>query len=129
MGIPEYLIANTLILSAAQRLVRKLCTNCKIEIAPEEYAGITEKYGINEIPLQLYKAIGCEECDFNGYKGRVGLFEVLEIDGDLKSKIREKSTEIEKVMSEKGFSTIRDSALKEMSLSTTSLDEVYSYLI
>lgn len=77
MGIPSYLVADSLVVVLAQRLVRKLCSNCKsqYEITSEE----AEKLGLRNRE-KIYKAVGCNKCNETGYKGRTVIYELLKLD-------------------------------------------------
>lgn len=78
MGVEPFLIASSVILIQAQRLVRKLCPHCKQEYTPS--LDLLESVGLNEKTAKgivFYKAIGCEECNQTGYKGRLALFEIM----------------------------------------------------
>ena len=79
MGIPRFVVANTMKGVLAQRLARRLCAECKKEtdIAPEERA-VFEANGVN-IPsgVKIFKPVGCEKCKTTGYKGRLGMHELL----------------------------------------------------
>tara|TARA_B100001173_G_C15598467_1_gene383581 strand:+ start:48 stop:437 length:390 start_codon:yes stop_codon:yes gene_type:complete len=87
MGIESYLLASTVKGVLAQRLVRKLCVTCK-----EEY---TSKTDIHEIPLdsKLFRPKGCSVCNGTGYTGRIGVFEFLSINDELKEAINNDSSE------------------------------------
>ena len=84
MGIPSYLVADALVVVLSQRLVRKLCANCKIEdeITIEE----CKKLGFNK-GGKIYKATGCNKCNETGYKGRTVIYELLKLDYNHKSAI------------------------------------------
>lgn len=78
MGIEPFLIASSVILIEAQRLVRKLCPHCKQQYTPS--LDLLESVGLNEKTakgITFYKAVGCEECNQTGYKGRLALFEIM----------------------------------------------------
>jgi len=112
MGIEKFLISSTLLGVLAQRLTRKLCTECKVAkpLAPH----ITEELAID--PDKLYfHAVGCKACDFTGYKGRQAIGELFMIDDDVKDMMKEGANdhEIREAMKKKGMRTIADK-LKEM---------------
>jgi len=112
MGIENFLISSTLLGVLAQRLTRKLCTNCKKEITLLPSI-------INELKLPdnqtYYKAIGCKECDFTGYKGRQAIGELFVIDDDVKLMMKDgyNDHQIRETMKKKGLITISD-RLKEL---------------
>ena len=102
MGIPDYDIASTVATCISQRLVRKLCPHCRKEreYRPEEIEvieKISEKYNV-EFDLKgktTYEAIGCKECNNTGYYDRIGIFEVLDIDDEIKELIMNGASSIE----------------------------------
>jgi general secretion pathway protein E len=87
MGIESYLLASTVKGILAQRLVRKLCVKCK-----EEYKSETEIHGI-PLGSLLYRPLGCSNCNETGYSGRIGVFEFLSINDELKEAINNNSSE------------------------------------
>jgi len=112
MGTPNYLISAALTLIMAQRLARKSCLDCRVI---DE--NITPKLlnSIGFLPEQssrakIYKGTGCEECSGTGYKGRMGIYEILEIDNDLKAGILSnlQQTELNAIAKKNGFRTMQD---------------------
>lgn len=127
MGVPEYLISNTLNLSAAQRLVRLLCNECKTE---ETISGKTMPI---EIRNQLgnnktYKQCGCASCYYTGYKGRKAIYELISVDPDVSNEIRIKSSNIQSILAAKNFTSLSQNAIKLFINGETSLEEIYPYL-
>lgn len=122
MGIEPYLIADSLVGIIAQRLVRRLC-DCKTArtTTPEEMVelGITT-------PTTIYEPCGCKQCDGNGYKGRIGIYEIMTITPKIKSMIsRNKSAdEIKEVAVEEGMKTLKAAAAKYVLSGTTSYSEM-----
>ena len=91
LGVPAYLINATLLGVLAQRLVRTLCANCKAsddEAKPEELAEIVKPWKLNG-NYQPYKPVGCEDCRMTGYRGRMGLYELLIVTEALKKQIHD----------------------------------------
>ena len=112
MGTPNYLISAALTLIMAQRLARKSCLDCR---TIDE--NITPKLlnSIGFLPEQsarakIYKGTGCEECSGSGYKGRMGIYEILEIDNELKAGILSnlQQTELNAIAKKNGFRTMQD---------------------
>lgn len=112
MGTPNYLISAALTLIMAQRLARKTCLECR---AIDE--NITPKLlnSIGFLPEQssrakIYKGTGCQECSGSGYKGRMGIYEILEIDNELKAGILSnlQQTELNAIAKKNGFRTMQD---------------------
>jgi type IV pilus assembly protein PilB len=127
MGIEPFLVASSLNLIQAQRLVRKICTNCKTAVEPD-YA-ILRETGINPDDLDhkpIFKGEGCEECGFTGYRGRVGIFEVMEITPEIKELILKEvsSAEIAEMARQQGLTTLRIDAMRKLKKGITTLDEV-----
>ena len=126
MGIAPYNVAGSINLIMAQRLARRLCSNCKepIDLPPETLinAGIKED-DIDSITA--FEAIGCDACT-NGYKGRAGIFQVLPVSDELTSMILRSAgqDELESQASEEGVLTLRQSALKKFAAGHLSLAEV-----
>lgn len=127
MGIPTFNIASSVTIIIAQRLARKLCENCK-EVR-EDYTnlGLLE-LGFNESDLtdiKMYKAIGCAQCT-NGYRGRIGLFEVLPMTKALGQLIMSggNSLDILKIAQSEGMLTIYQSGLEKVRLGITSIEEI-----
>ncbi len=92
MGIENYLVSSTLLAVLAQRLVRKICTHCKVSYVPEEEAlRELEIPSVGSRELLLHKGEGCPECTFTGYFGRIGIFELLTLEEWLQRLILEKA--------------------------------------
>lgn len=127
MGIPPFLIASTLNVSVAQRLVRKLCVSCKKEHAIEKN---DFPIGI-EIPKGLknqFKADGCSNCYHTGYKGRKAIYEIIPINKVLIESIEDKKIEIETYLKENKIATLKDNALSLVKDGITSIEEIYSLI-
>ncbi len=128
MGVPSFLVASTLNISIAQRLVRKLCTNCKIE---EKI--IVDLFPNNfTLPKDLkthYKAVGCEKCHHTGYSGRKAIYEIIPIKGELAEKIKHNTFEIDDYIKNNDINTLQKNAIELIQNGTTSIDEVYSLLL
>lgn len=142
MGIEPFLLSSSLSAVAAQRLVRKLCDSCKKEIklpqavynmAKENLSQIDndelKKYEI-EGPLDLenlkfYTKVGCEDCSNTGYKGRLAIFECVDVDNDLKEVITEKNEILlQKVAKKQNMLTMRQDGLLKALKGWTSVSEV-----
>ena len=127
MGIEPFLVASSLNLVCAQRLVRRVCTHCKVEdaVAPQalEQIGFTAE---DARVLKPVKGTGCEKCNKTGYKGRVGLYEVMEITEELRELILvgASSLELRRKAVEEGMITLRGSGLRKVKLGVTTLEEV-----
>ena len=125
MGIEPYLIADSTVGIIAQRLVRRLCNNCKIAVEPD--ADERELLGLSDNePAIVYKPCGCGKCDNTGYKGRIGVYEIMEITPDLKRIIAKGGTaeEIKEQALSEGMSTLRMSATRYVMDGITSVSEM-----
>jgi type IV pilus assembly protein PilB len=126
MGIQPFLLAPTLLCILAQRLVRRVCPQCKAAYTPK--LGELEEAGLEELAGQvvLYRGKGCGFCGGGGYKGRTGIHEVLRVDEELRERITQKasSSEIRRAASAKGFRDLRFDGLRKAIAGITSLEEV-----
>jgi type IV pilus assembly protein PilB len=126
IGVPPYNIASALNLIIAQRLARRLCNHCKtLEDVPKE-ALLDEGFSEDELSsLKLYKAVGCDQCK-DGYKGRVGIYQVLSISEDMGKLIMKGASAYEMAdqAAKEGFPDLRASALKKVRDGVTSLEEI-----
>jgi type IV pilus assembly protein PilB len=126
MGIPPYNIAGSVLLIMAQRLARKLCEHCKAPIEVPREALLKEGFSEKEIPdLSLYKAVGCDLCT-NGYKGRIGIFQVMPISDEMGRLIMAGGTSIqlEDQAGKEGIQNLRASGLNKVRAGITSLEEI-----
>ena len=127
MGIEPFLVATSVHMIVAQRLVRKVCSFCK-EPLDVPQATLTE-IGFSEREaktLKLFRGRGCERCSSTGYKGRVGLYEVMEVTDDIREMILSgaSSIELRNKAVEGGMMTLRGSGLEKIRNGLTSIDEV-----
>jgi len=127
MDVEPFLISDSVVLIIAQRLVRKLCKKCRVKhnLTPDALVDI----GFNEKEAQkatVYKPDGCSDCNNTGYKGRTGLFEVMEVSEDIKDLIlaRSNSKDIKKKARQQGMATLRQSGLVKIKAGITSVEEV-----
>jgi type IV pilus assembly protein PilB len=126
MGVEPFLITSSVILVAAQRLVRKICPNCK-----ESYeldADIVQKYGVktNGKKVKFFRGKGCEVCRKTGYKGRVGLIEALTLSPKIKALILESAQEykITEQARMEGMRTLRENGIALALDGVTTIDEI-----
>ena len=147
MGAEPFLIASTLNVVIAQRLVRKLCPDCRKEykMDDKEIKSFEDIYNLDKIlenikksgilkskveakdkwqDIKFYRPVGCEQCS-GGYKGRLGIYEVLEIDDEMEKLISEKASteEIEKASKEKGMLTMVEDGFIKVIQGITSVEE------
>lgn len=123
MGIPRYLVADALIGSIAQRLLRKLCNECKKKrkTKPPEM----KRLNIEE-PVYIYHPVGCSSCNHTGYRGRTGIFEILNVNSNIKSIIEKNESttdDLRKLYKEKGLNFLIDEAKIKVLKGVTSMEE------
>ncbi|MEM7350191.1 MAG: type IV-A pilus assembly ATPase PilB [Acidobacteriota bacterium] len=127
MGIEPFLVATSVHLVVAQRLVRRVCTFCKepVDVAPAtlKSAGFSER---ESRTLKLFQGRGCEQCGDTGYKGRTGLYEVMEIEDEMRELILSgaSSIELREKAVENGMITLRMSGLQKIRDGISTIDEV-----
>ena len=124
MGVDSYLLADSVFGVIAQRLVRRLCDNCK----EQAEANIEEKHimGIPEDrPFRMYKPCGCEKCGQTGYNGRIGVYEILTVTPKVKEMIHKQGSadDIMEVAIQEGMVTLRQNSLKLVERGITSFQE------
>jgi type II secretory ATPase GspE/PulE/Tfp pilus assembly ATPase PilB-like protein len=126
IGILPDILAGNIIGIVAQRLVRRLCTHCRKPYAAESHERHLLRMDHQQTPPTLYRATGCERCDFQGYKGRIGIVEILRMDGDLDELIARRATarDIRNAAISKGFRPLAEDGLRRVLDGSTSLEEV-----
>ncbi len=127
MGIEPYLVATSVHMICAQRLVRRLCKDCKEEVSMPTQALVDIGYSPEEAPkVKLYKGKGCTVCNNTGYKGRVGLYEVMDITDGMREMILTgaSSIELKNKAIEEGMITLRGSGLRKIKAGQTNVEEV-----
>jgi type IV pilus assembly protein PilB len=125
MGIAPYLIASSLVGVIAQRLVRSVCQECKTSYIPS--SELLEQLGWgDEKGIRLVKGKGCSSCYDSGYKGRVGIYEFLEMDSDLKALILKNPSveEIREFESTSNYSTLKKEGLSKVREGLTTITEI-----
>jgi general secretion pathway protein E len=122
MGVEPFLLSSTLLGVVSQRLVRSLCNDCRIELSLTD-----AEYSEFEIPVDeiIYQAVGCPNCLQTGYRGRSGIYELIEVDDHLSTMIHdnESQNKIEQYCRTKSAS-IRDDGIRKVTAGETTLDEV-----
>jgi general secretion pathway protein E/type IV pilus assembly protein PilB len=125
IGIVPDVLAGNIIGIVAQRLVRRLCKHCK-----QAYQANSGECGIlgakSERAPTLYRAVGCDQCDYQGYRGRMAIIEILKMDGDLDELIAHRATgrELQKSALARGFRTLADDGTRRVLDGSTALDEL-----
>jgi type II secretory ATPase GspE/PulE/Tfp pilus assembly ATPase PilB-like protein len=126
MGVEAFLISSSLEGVLAQRLVRKICPSCRVEseVAPAVRDKL-EALGAQRLQGPFYRGKGCEECRDTGYRGRIGIFELLPITPELRELILQKRSNAElKAAAQKTMLTMHHDALQKAAAGTTSLEEI-----
>jgi type II secretory ATPase GspE/PulE/Tfp pilus assembly ATPase PilB-like protein len=125
IGIVPDILSGNIIGIIAQRLVRRLCRTCRQSYDPDvrerRVLGITPTE-----PCAIFRAVGCEQCDYQGYKGRGAILEILKIDGSIDELVARRATarEILTAARAKGFKTLADDGARLVRAGATSLDEL-----
>jgi type IV pilus assembly protein PilB len=127
MGVPPFLITATVEAILAQRLVRRICANCREEVVPgADVLADLELTSEQAIGKKFYRGKGCDRCNRSGYKGRLGLFELLIMNDDLRDMVmRNASTEdLREAARRHGMVTLRDSGMEGIFTGLTTAEEV-----
>ena len=127
MGIEPFLVATSVNLIQAQRLIRRICKDCKQENPTPPEALMEVGFTADDAKsLKTFKGKGCSTCNNTGYKGRIGLYEVMEVNDDIRELILigASSLELRKKAVEDGMITLRESGLQKVRAGVTTLEEV-----
>lgn len=124
MGVEPFLLASSIRLVMAQRLVRKICSQCIEVYKPDPQ--LLKDIGLEEL-REYNRGAGCEECNNTGYKGRTALIELLVFDGEITEKVLQNadSGEIKQLAKKIGMKTLRQSGIEKIKNSVTTVEEVY----
>ena len=132
MGVPNYLISSSLNGVVAQRLLRLICPKCKIPYipSPDEFISIGMRVDDTK-GMRFYKGTGCENCGNSGYKGRIGIFEVLNINSQIRDLIASDASEdaITKAALSSGLNYIIHDGIKKVKQGLTTLEELNRMLV
>jgi type IV pilus assembly protein PilB len=129
MGIEPFLVGTAVNLIQAQRLIRRVCANCKTDVTAEVPSQTLTEIGFTPDQIgsfQVYKGKGCGTCNGTGYKGRIGLYEVMEISEGIRDLVMIGATavEIKRKALEEGMLTLRMSGLEKIKAGVTTIEEV-----
>jgi type IV pilus assembly protein PilB len=127
MGIEPFLVATSVNLIQAQRLIRRICKDCKAEVHTPNEAMIDVGFPASELKdIRTFKGAGCATCNGTGYKGRVGLYEVMEVTEDLRELILVGASglELRRKAIEEGMLTLRQSGMEKIRQGVTTIEEV-----
>jgi type IV pilus assembly protein PilB len=127
MGVAPFLVASSVNCIVAQRLLRRVCAQCREELEPHDE--LLAELQIDRAAVgdsKLYKAIGCDECHNTGYKGRTGIYEVLHMSSLLRKMIldRNSTRELKDTAMAEGMLSLRKDAVRKMLMGDTTPDEV-----
>ncbi|MGE0487956.1 MAG: ATPase, T2SS/T4P/T4SS family [Vulcanimicrobiota bacterium] len=127
MGLEPHMVAGSLLCVVAQRLVRRLCRHCRqaTELSEDQARLLGLSYE-QVVPKRLFKAVGCEHCDQRGYRGRLGLFELLPVTAAVRQQMLEDPSEelLWRVARSEGMRTLLEDGIVKVEAGDTSLDEL-----
>nr|WP_315472351.1 GspE/PulE family protein [uncultured Undibacterium sp.] len=126
IGILPDIMAGNIIGIVAQRLIRKLCVHCKEEVTADDMERQLLGIKKDDLPIRIYRAVGCSHCMHQGYKGRMSILEILKIDGELDDLIARRATqrELRKAAIAAGFRPLVEDAVRRVLEGITTLDEI-----
>jgi len=132
MGVELFNVSASLIGVLAQRLVRRVCDHCKVEVEPDP--SVLRRLGLSEDDLKgktLYRGVGCERCNGTGYKGRYAIHELMVVNDDIRKAVVEgrSATEIKELARENGMKTLREDGIYKAMQGITTLEEVMARTI
>lgn len=125
LGVAAYLVASTVDAVLAQRLLRRICPHCRVETVPDRTA--ETRLDIDALGLRrVWKGAGCDQCRNTGYLGRIGIYELLVMDNELRVEVQQRrgSEELRQMAINKGMRTLLDDGLRLVREGTTTLTEV-----
>lgn len=128
MGIPPYLLASTINLSMAQRLVRLLCPKCKKQ-EPVKSSLFPPAF---EMPFNLEShsvSVGCEHCYYTGFSGRKAIYELIPMETEVSQSIRDNKMDVQEIKSLKQLKFLKEAAWELFATQQTAIDEVFAYFI
>ena len=126
IGILPDIMAGNIIGVLGQRLVRKLCVHCKQVYEPAKLERQILRLGIGSEAPPVYRADGCKSCEHTGFKGRLGLMEILRFDAELDEQVARRATtrEILKAAQARGYTTLAEDGIRRVLEGVTSMDEI-----
>jgi type II secretory ATPase GspE/PulE/Tfp pilus assembly ATPase PilB-like protein len=130
LGLKPFVVATALEAIVAQRLVRKVCECCRTEVVPDREMLLRLGSRFADAPTTIFKGAGCDACHGSGYKGRVGLYEVLVLDEHLRHLIAVQAavTDITEYARAQGFLSLREDAHAKVQTGLTTVEEVFRVL-
>lgn len=131
MGVAGYLVGSTVNVIIAQRLARRICRSCvqRVRPLPEILKWIKDELG-KEVKIDFYHGKGCDECNQTGYRGRTGIFEVLEVDEEIRPLILKQppAKEIRKMAIKRGMISLFEDGINKVGAGTTTIEELFRIL-
>jgi MSHA biogenesis protein MshE len=127
MGLEPYVIGSALVGVVAQRLVRRLCDHCRRQYTPPaDTLRLLHLSEADAASIPFYKAVGCDQCSHTGYRGRIGIYELLELDDALIAAIhsRDPMAFAQAVRQQAGYQPLKRSALELAGRGLTTIDQV-----
>jgi type II secretory ATPase GspE/PulE/Tfp pilus assembly ATPase PilB-like protein len=125
LEVAAYLVASTVDAVLAQRLVRVICPNCKIETTPDK--AVRRRLDVDRLGLtRIWKGAGCDECRHTGYRGRTGVYELLVMDNELRLEVQRRrgSEELRSMAVTKGMRTLLEDGVRVAKAGITTVEEV-----
>jgi type IV pilus assembly protein PilB len=129
IGVKPFLVASAVRAIMAQRLIRKVCSKCKTPYKPTDYEMTVLKLNPDEVKnATIFRGAGCNECSKTGYRGRMGIYEIFQIDEEVRRLIYEKvpSNVIRARARELGMRTLREDGVRKIMAGITTPEEVIS---
>jgi type IV pilus assembly protein PilB len=131
MGVEPFLVASAVDCILAQRLARRLCKDCKQEYRPKPEVLIAAGYHSDKVPESIFRPGGCKKCGGTGYRGRMGVHEVLQLGEEISRLTVEEATseEIKKVAIREGMLTLKEDGLEKVRMGQTSIEEILRVIV
>ncbi len=131
MGVEPFLVASAVETVLAQRLTRRLCKECKQEVRLKPEVLIKAGFAEDNLPEVVHKAVGCKNCGNTGYRGRMGVHEVLSMSEEIRRLTVDEATaeEIKQVAIREGMLTLRQDGLEKVRMGMTSIEEVLRVIV
>jgi len=125
MGIEPYLVASSLEAVLAQRLVRVICPHCKEALSTSEVSPLRQRFG-DRLPATLYRGRGCRRCQGTGYRGRIGIFELMVVTDEIRSLILENTSagNLRRIAAKQGMRSLRDDGFRHLCEGRTTMEEI-----
>jgi type IV pilus assembly protein PilB len=127
LGIPGFLISSSVTGILAQRLVRKLCSCHAIQPATSEFQTQLVQAGASKPPATMAVPIGCEKCDSTGYRGRIGIYELLRLDDSIRNVVRASGSmeQVREIARANGMRMMLEDAIEKLRMGMTTLEEIF----